>query len=152
VDLVCSYLLAPSAHFRSPQIKKTYGDTALRDRALPRLPRTFLSTTPPVGLPLHRRHASTAMACSPLGPHRHCCLAARGHTHLTVVVGSTVGAAHLGLCSRPPAVILLLHRDCIVESRCAMLHSPDCQVLLKAHVASVCFKCFKSFRGMLHVF
>ena len=50
--------------------------------------------------------------------------------------------------SHPPAVILL-HRCRTAGSRCSVLRLLSCQVLLNAHVASVCFECF---RGMLQVF
>jgi hypothetical protein len=47
---------------------------------------------------------------------------------------------------RPPAIILLLHHHCIARSRCVvLLRPPSCQVLLKAHVASICFKYFSRF-------
>jgi hypothetical protein len=124
----------------------------------PRLPPAFLSTT---AAPAPPRRA-------PPRPHNHCRLAARGRTHPTVVVTSTAGTAcrghrvrpitggsvvaHRGPHSHPPAVILLLHRDPTARSRCAVLRSPCCQVLLKAHVESVCFKCFRCFGGMLHLF
>ena len=38
------------------------------------------------------------------------------------------------------------------RSRCAVLRSLDCHVLLKAHVASLCFEYFRCFRCMLQVF
>jgi hypothetical protein len=129
--------------------------------------------TSPACLPLHhtsRRPSSplpcayTAVECSPR-PHSRCHLTARGRTHLIVAVASTAGTArlghhtrpiargsataHRGPHSRPPAAIPLLHCDRTGRSRCAVLRPPACQVLLKAHTASVYFKCF---RGMLQVF
>jgi hypothetical protein len=66
--------------------------------------------------------------------------------------GNAGGAPRRGSRSRPPAVILLLHRDRRAGSRCAVLRLSADQVLLKVHVANVyssvsdisevCCKCF----------
>jgi hypothetical protein len=95
---------------------------------------------------------STAAACSPREavPPDCCSRLHRGHHVRPITGGShspTTGGSR-GLHSRPSAAILH-HHDCTTRSRCAVLHPPGCYVLLKAHVARICFRCF---RGMLQVF
>jgi hypothetical protein len=126
---------------------------------------------PPACLPLHHtshRPSSPPPRRAPPRPHSRCRLAARGRTHPIAVVASTAGAARLGHRTRPIArdnaaahrgphsrllaAILLLHYDRITRSCCAVLRPPACQVLLKVYDASVCFKCFRCFIGMLQLF
>jgi hypothetical protein len=90
-----------SAPLRSPQIKKIMHH---RDSAPPG------SCTPLVGLPLHHRHARTAVACSPATAPPQCARCARSH-HPTADVVAMHAPYRWGLRSRPPAAILLLHRD-----------------------------------------
>ena len=93
----------------------------------------------------------------PLPPHRArshppdcCCRLHHGHRARPYRQGQR---RHSPRGAQPPApVALLLHCDYTAESRCIVLRPPGCQVLLKAHIASVCFKCFRYFRGMLQVF
>jgi hypothetical protein len=137
----------------------------LRDRISPHLPHAFLSTAPSDGL-LHHSCASTPPRRAPPWPHSRCRHATRGHTYPIAAVASTAGIARLGHrthpiagaagrssgATQPPAHCHLLHRDHTTRFHCVVLRLPASQVLLKAHVVSVCFKCFKYFKCMLQVF
>jgi hypothetical protein len=91
----------------------------------------------------HRCRACTAVACSPreASPPDCCCHRARGH-RLRPITGGCTDARPL---SSSTATAQL-------GSHYGVLCSPDCHVLLKAHVTSVCFECFRCFRGTLQVF
>jgi hypothetical protein len=132
--------------------------TALRDHAPPCLPHVFLSTPPPAGLPLHRHCSRTAAACFPtltqsLPPRRtrshppDClCRLHRGHLMHPYLRGVVPPLTRRRAAARPLSSFSTVTGDRTVGSRCAVLRPPGCQVLLKAHVASVCFKCFRCFQ------
>jgi hypothetical protein len=115
-------------------------DSALRP-APPRLPHASLSTVPP-GLHLHRRHTCTATACSPreAAPGDCCCCLHHGHRVRPIVRDRTAA------CPLPSSFSTATAQP---GFRCAVLRSPGCHVLLKAHVVNVCFECF---RGILQMF
>ena len=102
-----------------------------------RLPRP----SPARGASPRTRHPP-ATTFSGAGSPRH----ARPHL-LTAVVHFV----HYG--SRSPGAPSLTTGPCsclpTAGSRCVVLHPLACQVLLKAHVARICFKCFRCFRDML---
>jgi hypothetical protein len=118
------------------------------------------STAPPARLPLH--HASRWPSSLLLPPRcarpqpPSCCVAstadtARWGTACALSPGGSA-TAHRGPHGRPPAAILFLPCDHIAGFRCAVLRLPGCQVLMKVHVASVCFNCFRCFRGLFQRF
>jgi hypothetical protein len=129
-----------SIPIRSPPVtidyKKTHATaTALRrvshmPSSPPRLLLAFLSTAaaPTQLLPPRRARPHPPGCC-------YRCRLHRGHRSL----GAPRAPYRWGQHSRPPAAVLLLHRDRTDGSRCAVLCPHGFQVLLKVHVASICF-------------
>jgi hypothetical protein len=83
------------------------------------------------------------MACSPCedAPPDCCCRLRCGHRVCLIAGGHTAAcllASSFSTATAQPG------------SRSSAL--PDCYVLMKAHVASVCFEYFRCFRGILQVF
>jgi hypothetical protein len=104
----------------------------------PCLPHAFHQTSsPPLSRP-HRRgvlpHDRTAAAASPREAARTRLLLSPP-PRAPLAGGSAT--THRGPHSRPPAAILLLHRDCTGGSRYAVLRPPSCQVLLKVVTSQV---------------
>ena len=122
--------------------------TLKKIHASPRLYSTTGFTVAAARLPLYR---ASRLPSSP--PPRHASHVRTHHPTAAVVsTAGTVCALSPGPHSRPPAPILLCTATAQPGSRYAVLRPPDCHVLLKAFVASVCFECFTCFRGMLQVF
>jgi hypothetical protein len=145
-----SFLSAPFAPLQSSQIKKStrHRNSAPRP-APPRLPHASLSIVPPADLSLHRHGvlpttAHTVVACSlrEVAPPDCCCRLHRGHRLRPITEGRTA--------ARP--LPFSFSTTAQPGSHYAVLHPPDCHVLLKAHVASVCFECPRCFKGILQMF
>jgi hypothetical protein len=128
------FYLLPPLSFGHRRLKKSRIRSATGSDAVPAcLPPAFISiaTAPAPPRP------------APPRPHRRGVLAARGRI-TQLLLSPPTWAPHAryrrGLHMRLSAAILL-HHDRTIR----MLRPPDCHVLLKAHVASVCFECFQMF-------
>jgi hypothetical protein len=109
----------------------------LRDRLI------CSSRTPPSLSHLPPAFLSTFAACSTTTAPLQRAHRARPH-HMTTVVASTAGTtcALSSWAAQPPPLLPSSFSTTTAQSGscCAMLRPPDCYVLLKTHVAGVCFE------------
>jgi hypothetical protein len=93
-------------------------------------------------------YTHTAVAASPheVTPTQLLLSAPPGAPRAPLSPGVVLPLTRGRVAARPLSSFSTMIGDRTARSRCVVLRSPGCQVLLKGRVVSVCFKCFRCFQ------